>query len=184
MVVIVISGMPGCGSSTLGRLLAKKLKLKFFSAGMYNKSLARKLTGKSLKSEAERSLVVWESKKGSSKRFHNDCDRYFLKLAKKGNIVIDTKLGVRLMKGHYDLGVWLKAPLSVRAKRYARRDGTPLKKAMADLKKKQGYERKNFKKIYGFDYFSQGRDANLILDTSKKTPEELADEVLKRLNKG
>ena len=42
MPVIVISGKPGCGSSTTAKLLAKKLNLRHFSLGDYNKAHAKK----------------------------------------------------------------------------------------------------------------------------------------------
>lgn len=182
MVVIVISGMPGCGNSTLGRTLAKKLKLRFFSLGKYRKSLAAKWTGKKLK-ETEQSIVVWKMKKGRNAAQIKSEDAYALKIAKKGNVVIDAKLGLTLLKGSYDLGVWVKAPLTVRAARYAKRDNISMAEAKKQLIFKQASERKNWKRVYGFDYFSQSKRADIVLDTSKKTPEQLANEVMKQLNK-
>ena len=44
MVVIVVSGMPVCGSSTAAKKLAKKLRLKYFSVG---KEFKKHMKGKS-----------------------------------------------------------------------------------------------------------------------------------------
>ena len=63
MVVIAFSGLPGTGSSTAGKLLAERLGLDFFSVGLYNKSHAEKFSGKSVKKETERSVVMWSTKK-------------------------------------------------------------------------------------------------------------------------
>ncbi|MBS3053517.1 MAG: cytidylate kinase family protein [Candidatus Aenigmarchaeota archaeon] len=179
MAVIVISGQPGCGSSTTAKLLAKKLKLKHFSVGDYNKSQA----GASAK-ETDKSIIVWKKKKINGKglqEFHEDSDELARDYAKKGDIVIDGKLAVRMTKGLYDLGVWLKAPKAVRAERYARRDKISLKDAMKKLREKEALERKNWLRIYGFDYFMQEREAGLVINTWKKTPEEIAKAIIKRL---
>jgi len=183
MVVIVISGMPGCGSSTSAKLLAKKLKLKHFSVGDYNKGQIEKLTGKKPDTETERSLQMWHNKTGSSKRFHVNSDKLARQIAKDGNIVIDAKLGIRLLKGLYDLSVWLKAPKPVRIKRYAERDKKSIKEAKKMLDEKESDERKNWKRIYGFDYFVQEKEANIVIDTIYKSPEKIVNIIIKELRK-
>ena len=175
MVVIVISGQPGCGSSTVAKLLAKKLKLRHFSVGDYNKRHIKNAK------ETEKSIMMWKTKKGSSKKFHIDSDELARRHAKKGNIVIDGKLQVRLSKGLYDLGVWLKAPKSVRSKRYAKRDKISFSGAKKRLNEKESLERKNWLRIYGFDYFAQEKEADMVIDTARKKPEEIVGLIIKRL---
>lgn len=176
MPVIVISGQPGCGSSTTAKLLAKKLKLKHFSVGDYNKSHANIQT-----KETDKSITFWKTRKGSSKKFHIDSDEIAKSYAKKGNIVIDGKLTVRMLKGFYDLSVWLKAPRNIRAQRYAKRDNTSIREASQKLTEKEKLERSNWLRIYGFDYFVQEKEADLVVDTSNKKPEEIVDLIIKRL---
>ncbi|MBI2579202.1 MAG: cytidylate kinase family protein [Candidatus Aenigmarchaeota archaeon] len=175
MPVIVISGQPGCGSSTTAKLLAKKLRLKHFSVGDYNKSHVRK--GR----ETEKSIVMWKTRKGASKKFHIDSDALAKEYAKKGNIVIDGKLQIKLAKGFYDFSVWLKAPKKVRAERYARRDKITLKEAEKKLREKEKLERKNWLRIYGFNYFSQQEEADLVLDTADKKPEKVVEIIIRKL---
>lgn len=179
MTTIVISGKPGCGSSTTGRLLAEKLKVKFFSLGDWNKKQIDKYSNSPPKNETERSILMWKSAKGSSSGFHIHSDEKSLEVAKKGNVVIDAKLGIRLLKGHYDASIWLTAPIKVRAERYAKRGGTPLGTALAELKEKENLERTNWKKIYGFDYFDQEKEADLVIDTGDKSPEEIVSKILR-----
>ncbi len=176
MVVIVISGQPGCGSSTTAKLLARKLKLKHFSVGDYNKSHASAKA-----KETDKSITFWKTRKGSSKKFHVDSDELAKRYAGKGNIVIDGKLTVRMLKGLYDLSVWLKAPRSVRAKRYAKRDNTSIREASQKLTEKEKLERSNWLRIYGFDYFDQEKEADLVVDTSNKKPEKIVEIIIKRL---
>jgi len=173
MAVIVISGYPGSGSSTTAKLLSKKTKLKFFSVGAYYKSHHE------AKKETERAVKFWKTKKGSSKKFHESIDDMQIKLAKKGNIVIDSKLGIHFLKDYADYKVWIKAPVSVRAKRYAKRDTISVKEAMKILKEKEKLERESFAIIYGFDFFSLEKKADLIINVSKKKPQQIVNQIIK-----
>ncbi len=179
MTVIVISGMPGAGSSTVGKLLSKKLKLKYFSIGQYFKEHA-----KSAQKETEKALQVLETKKGTSADFHHSIDKFAVSLAEKGEIVIDAKIGIRMLKGKADLNVWLKALPETRAKRYVKRDKTSISQAMKQMQDKEAIERKIWKKMYGFDYFSQEKEADIVIDTSDKSPEEIVDIILRNLEGG
>ncbi|MFA4819970.1 MAG: cytidylate kinase family protein [Candidatus Aenigmatarchaeota archaeon] len=175
MLVIVISGKPGCGSSTNAKLLAKKLKLKHFSLGDYNKRHAKKA-----KKETDKSLEMWCLNKKDLKKFHIDSDKFANEIAKNGNVVIDAKLGVHLIKRH-DLTVWLTASKKVQAERYAKRDKIPVREAMKKVAEKEKLERANWKRIYGFDYFDQAKKADLVINTEDKTPEEITDLIIKKL---
>lgn len=175
MVVIVISGKPGCGSSTNAKLLAKKLKLKHFSLGDYNKRHAKKA-----KKETDKSIEMWHLDKKTLNKFHHNSDRFANEIAKKGNVVIDAKLGVHLIKTH-DLTVWLTASKKVQAQRYAKRDRIDAKTAMKKVVEKESLERKNWKRIYGFDYFHQAKEADLVINTGDKTPEQIVNLIIKKL---
>ena len=88
-----------------------------------------------------------------------------------------------MAKNLYDLSIWIKAPQSVRAARYAKRDIISLEKAKKQLIEKESVERKNFKKIYGFDYFDQEKEADLVIDASNKSPEEIVSIIIERIRK-
>lgn len=183
MVVVGISGMPGCGSSTAGRLLAKKLKIDFFSVGDYTKIEALKLVGEP--EETKRAAEFWYSEKGSSKEFHNRSDEMQIEIAKKGDVVIDAKLAVHMLKGIADLRVWIASPFETRAQHVAKRDRIKLDDAKDVLKEKENLERENFKKIYGFDYFTQDKEADLVVEAFGKNPDQIVDAILKELkNRG
>ena len=181
MVVIVISGQPGCGSTTTGKLLSEKLSINFFSVGHYFKSLDR---GR----ETERSVKIWKSPAGMQLQFKkkgnlNYIEELQIALAKSGSIIIESKLGIRFLQDYADIKVWLKAPIEVRAKRVAKRDNIPLSKAVKILREKEKIERSNFRKIYGFDFFQLEREADVVIDTSHKTPKNIVDEILACMKK-
>jgi cytidylate kinase len=175
MVVIVISGMPGCGSSTTSKLLAKKLGIDHYSVGDYNKSQVAD------GSETQKGITMWTRMKGKVLRaFHIESDKIARQVAKKGNVVIDGKIAIRMIKGKYDFSVWLKADENVRAKRYSKRDSVTETESNEELRKKEKLERKNFKRIYGFDYFDQEKEADLVIDTGHKPPEEIVEEIINK----
>ncbi len=181
MVVIALSGLPGTGSSTAGKLLAKRLKLKYFSVGAYNKSHAKKFAKNSTRKETEKSIAVWKTEKGASHEFHFSSDDIAREKAKRGNIVIDGKLAIRMLKGLYDFSVWIKAPLGTRVRRIAGRDRSHIKEAGKMLREKETLEVKNWKRIYGFNYFDQEKEADLVINTAKKKPEVIVDIIIKEL---
>lgn len=181
MTVIALSGEPGCGSTTTGKLLAKALGLDFFSVGAYTKEVALR-THREPK-ETRRASEFWRSKKGSSKKFHKSSDAMQKSLARKGNIVIDGKLSVHMLKNIADAKIWLKAPLSVRAKRVANRDKIPLTDARKIVDEKENLERTNWKRIYGFDYFRQEREADIVINVGSKTPEQIVNLVISRIKR-
>jgi CMP/dCMP kinase len=170
MVAVAISGMPGCGSTTAGRLLAKKLRMDFFSSGEYFKSLAEGKTKGALK--------FFASEKGSSKNLHESIDQMQIEKAKKGNIVCEGKLAIHFLKNIVDHKIWFKASQYVRAERYSRRDDIEFKEALSIVKEKDSLERKIFLEIYGFDTFNQEKDADIIIDTSHKNPDEIVQEIM------
>ncbi|MEM5882791.1 MAG: cytidylate kinase family protein [Candidatus Aenigmatarchaeota archaeon] len=169
--VIVISGPPGVGTSSVAREIAKKLKLRYLSPGKTYKSFLKE-------KEAKAALEFWKTEFGRSKKLHKALDESQVKEAKKGNIVICGKLSIYFLKDLADLKVWLEAPLEIRAKRTAERDNIPFEEALRQISERENIERKKWKEIYGFDYFNQKKDADLVLNTSNLTLEETVNKIL------
>lgn len=86
---IVLIGMPGCGKSTLGKSLAKELKLNFYDMDEYIQKISKK-TIPELFEEDESVFREWESKA---------CEE----LSKKDNVVISSGGGVVKIKRNIDI---------------------------------------------------------------------------------
>ncbi len=175
--VIAVSGPPSAGSSTIAMGLAKKLKLKFFAPGLIEKK-----HGKSYK-QSEAALKGWQTRTVKSKKFHQNLDKLQIEIAKKGGVVICGKLSIHFLKGIADFTIWLDVPLKVRAKRAVERDKIPLKEAMAKISERERIERKEWKRIYGFDYFDQKKQADIVFDSSGLAPEQTVNKIFKLIQK-
>jgi len=157
--------------------LARKLKLNYYSPGKDFKSYSKK-------KESEAALEVWK-KYGKNKRFHEKFfDKVQIEKAEKGNIVICGKLSIFMLKDLADYKIWIHVPLKIRARRTAKRDKIPLKKAIKEIKEREKIERETWKKIYGFDYFDQKYSANFILDNSKLSLKQVVNKILEFIEKG
>jgi len=171
-IVITVSGPPGAGSSTISKLLAKRFKLKYFSPGMVQKKLARE------KNQTKAAVKTWEMKLVKTKKYHHDLDKMQIDVAKKGNVVICGKLSIHFLKDLADHKIWLNVPLEERAKRAVGRDGIPFEEAKRLLAERQKTERKEFKRIYGFDYLKQKLDADFVIDSTGMTPEQTTNKII------
>ena len=196
--IITISGLPGSGSTTAAKLLAKKLDCNYFSPGQLFKDIAagkykeqhyhaqfKKLCDErsiiipelSSKNASEGTVDLWNSEFGKSAVLHKTIDDLQIELAKNGNIVLDGKLSLYMIKDAH-IKIWLHASKEKRAKRSAERDKIDLEKARNLVEVRERKEREEWKKIYGFDSQEQEKLAHVVLDTSNLNPEEVIKEIL------
>jgi len=108
--VICISGFAAVGKSTAGKMLARRLGLKYFSGGDALKALAREMgyrpTG----------AGWWETAKGleflrlrsRDPSFDKKVDRKLLEVCRRGGVVVDSWVIPWLFKGR-SLNIWITA---------------------------------------------------------------------------
>lgn len=176
MVTIAVSGKPGAGSSTVSRLLAKKLGLRYFSPGEKFFKAEGKLN------DNKKALETWKSPEGGRKEFHEKIDNYQKELAKKGNIVICGKLSIWILKDLTDLKIWLECSFDERARRVAKRDKISLEKAQKELREREIIEEKEWKRLYGLERNSQREMADLVIDSENLRVDEIIEKIMLKIN--
>jgi len=177
---IAISGLTGCGNTTVSHLVAHCLRLKRFN-----------YTFKSMAKEKKISLQKLHLLAQKSAAFDYALDKKQIQFALKNkNCLVASRLSVflndpkilrklRLKKApQFDLKVWLAAPLEVRAFRKADCGGVSLSEALRDVRWRDEENAKRYKKLYAINY-SKIPKGVLILDNSRITPQEAADAIVR-----
>ena len=116
---LVLTGMMGVGKSTIGRILAKRLKIKFIDVDK---------------------IIEKNERKTIKQIFEENGEKYFRKLEKKitlkllknknavvalgGGAFINNEIRLKVLKT--SVSVWLKVSLNKLHKRYRRNDKRPL----------------------------------------------------------
>ena len=176
--VVAISGPPAVGTTSVAKAVAKRLRLPLLVVGRLQKRLVR------TRNESRAALLSWRTKYGANRRTHMERDLMQIERAERGDVVICSKLALHFLKDITPYKVWLTAPLRVRAERAAERDGTDVKETFKEISERQAIERREWKRIYGFDYFNQRRIADLVIDSSKLTLKQTADKIVKFVRAG
>ncbi len=172
-IVICIGGLAGSGKSTLAKKIAEKYGLRYFSGGDALRALALESGCRSL------GRGWWESEEGmrflairsKDHRFDEAVDKQLLRLARKGNVVLDSWTMSWLLKKGFKM--WLEASPEKRAQRIAGRDKITLEEALNALKNKEEQTRNIYKKLYGFSLGEDFSPFHFILDTDTLEAEEV-----------
>ena len=146
-VIICISGLPGCGKSTVAKKLAQKYRLRYVSGGDALKELA---VESGFKPSGEDWWETEEGRRFLNKRmedpnFDRKVDEKLIEIAKEGNVVLDSWTMPWLLDEGFK--IWLDASLEVRAARAAKRDKIDFEEAKKLIRER---ERKLGKYIANF----------------------------------
>ncbi len=91
-------------------------------------------------------------------------DRRTVEEARRGGVVIDSHLAAWLIHDIADYLVYTKAPLMVRARRVAERDGMSIAEALEEIVAREYSQWRRFKRYYGIDVRYLGI-FDIIIDT-------------------
>ncbi len=139
--IITIGGDIGSGKTTVARALAERFGFQHVSAGEVFREMAQ---------EKGINLAEFSKLAEENHEVDREVDERQVDLAKAAeNAVVDGRLSGLLLKAK--LKIWLRAPIEVRAKRVAGREGKEYRKALKENKEREASEAKRYKEIYGID---------------------------------
>ncbi|MDR2536424.1 MAG: AAA family ATPase [Treponema sp.] len=165
---IAISGKSGCGNTTVSRLVAEALGLRFINFTFRNLSAEKGMTLKEIIGLAAED-DAWDK----------ELDQRQVGLAREnGGCVLGSRLAIWMLE-EADLKVYLKAQSETRAKRIMKREGGSLESVAAFTEERDQQDRERFLKIYHIDNDDYAF-ADLIIDTDTIEPEKIADLIIEK----
>ncbi|MFX1301807.1 MAG: (d)CMP kinase [Promethearchaeota archaeon] len=174
---MTISGLHGTGKSTIGKLIAKNLRIRYYSTGQAFRDLAQ---------EMNMTLEEFTEYVEKNPEIDEKLDEKIIEIAQKGNIIIDSQLSGYILKSIADFKILLLCPLEIRVKRMAERDSTPYEEKLKETKLREESELARFKHLYNIDLSDQEvvkKTYDLIINTENLTVEEILQEILSILEK-
>lgn len=180
--IITISGSPGSGKSTVGKLIAKKLGLKHYSTGDFMREMAK-----------ERNLSLEDLGRIAEGDHTIDAalDKRQIKLGKEeDNFVIDARLGFHFIPKA--IKIFLDAELNIRAERIwedikvkkIRKEerAETIREIIDEIKTRENSEKIRYRKYYDLDPYDK-KHYDLVIDTSKISAEEAAERIVEFVEK-
>ena len=170
--IISISGTPGSGKSTVGRLLAKKLNFKHYSSGDFMRDMAE---------EQKISLLELSKQAETDPTIDQEIDDRQIQLGiKEDDFIIDARLGYHFIKKAKK--IYLDADIDERSKRILAdiirtEHNITLEKTKKDILTRQESEKRRYQEYYRLNPYDQSQ-YDLIIDTTKLTPKEVVEKIL------
>ena len=173
--IIAISGLHGTGKSTISKLLADRLKIEYYSTGQAFRELANEKN-----MSVEEFTVYVEDHPEIDKKL----DEKILKIAEKGNVVIESQLSAHILKTIADLKVMLTCSLKIRVKRMAERDLSTFEAKLKETLTREKSELDRFRELYSIDLSNEDvvkELFDLVIDTQNLTINDILDKILSAL---
>ncbi|TXT67300.1 MAG: Cytidylate kinase [Promethearchaeota archaeon] len=176
--LITISGLHGTGKSTVGRILAEKLNLDYYSTGNAFRSLAEEYT---------MSLEEFSKYVETHPHIDKKLDQKIVEMASQNDdLVVESLLSGYLLKNKADYTILLKAPLKTRLQRMMERDETNYQEKLEETKIREESEIARFKELYNINIIDkslQKNTFNIIINTKNLSIEEVVTKILEIVEK-
>jgi cytidylate kinase len=174
--IVTISGFPGAGKTTVGRLLAKRLGCSFFSVGDIRGGMAR-----------ERGMTIDQLNALGEKEpwTDRDVDEYQKRLGESGkSLVIDGRLSFHFIPRSFKVFLTVDEPAgAARIRGDERSDektgGSP-GSVSAALRERIASDRRRYLKYYGVD-FTEKTNYDLVIDTTGMPPAAVVEKILEAM---
>jgi cytidylate kinase len=164
---IAISGKSGCGNTTVSRLVAEALGLRFIN-----------FTFRSLAEERGLTLEAVIPLAKEDDAWDREIDSRQVALARQGGgCVLGSRLAIWMLN-EADIKVFLTAMSATRVKRILNREGGDPEAVAAFTEYRDKQDRERYLRIYGIDN-DKYEFADLIIETDDLNPPAIADIIIK-----
>lgn len=165
---VTIFGLAGTGTSTVGKMLAERLKYKFVSSGDFYRQKAKNM-----------GLTLLEFNELTSKdsKYDKELDQEIKKFGEtNNNFVIESRLAWFFIPD--SIKIKLDCNFDVRAERLAARDSISLKAAEEHITSRENFDAVRYKNYYGIASLDADEHFDFVLDTADIPPEQVTENIL------
>jgi cytidylate kinase len=165
---IAISGKSGCGNTTVSKMVAEKLELRFINFTFRNLAEEKKM-------ELAEILRLAET----DDSWDREVDSRQVSLAREQGCVLGSRLAIWMLP-EADLKVYLTAQSETRVRRILNREGGDPRAVAEFTAKRDAHDRERYIKIYNIDNDDYSF-ADIIIDTDKLDPPSIAGIIAQKL---
>ena len=168
---IAVSGKSGCGNTTISKIVAQRLGLRFIN-----------FTFRSLAEEKGLSLNDVLDLAAKDDCWDREVDQRQVQLARDdGGCVLGSRLAIWMLE-EADLKVFLTAQPEIRAARIAKREGGSLDEVAAFTAERDRQDHSRYLRIYNIDNNNYGF-ADIVINTDNIEPGEIAEMIIEAAKK-
>lgn len=169
---ITIYGLPGSGTSSVGKALAKELNYEFISSG----NLFRQ-TAKSLNLTLEELTIISKT----DKKYDIELDNLIKDLGRrKENIVVESRLAWHFIPD--SIKIMFISKFEKRIERISKRENIDFKEALNRTLIRENAEKLRYKNYYNLTNIDDKNNFDFIFDTTNTSVEEVVEYILKKIN--
>lgn len=166
--IITISGLAGSGTTTVSKILSKKMGIPYISAGDIFRQMA-----------LEKNMDILEFSKFAEENEDTDIeiDRKQSQIAREhDDLIIEGRLSAHFVDA--DLKLWFIAPLETRTNRICQRENKPFEIVKEEIIKRSNSESKRYREIHNIDVENM-EVYDLIINTGSFQAESVVRIILK-----
>lgn len=173
---ITISGLPGAGTTTVAKMLAEKLEMKYINMGEIFREMAE---SKGMK------LKDFEKYCENNPEIDIEIDKKQEEIIREGNAIVEGRLSgwIAHLKKIDAFKIWLDCEEKERIRRVVEREGGDIFERKVDTKEREKSEERRYKKFYGIDINNKSI-YDLVIDTTSIPPEKVVEKILNKLLEG